>query len=501
MFEDKVELDVHGLHSVLNNCRKNSPWYTGLQFFSKAVGQGVKPNAVVYLELLRMLEHAHPMPNRWRYGLAILSALQGRVDVTAGHYNSVLATLGGGHWQRGVQLFHTMRENSVQPSKETLHTLLLLQPNNVSHTIRCIAEAHTLGMPVTDTMYRALLTGLVRRSLDHEAVKFIDKELSRDTVDTGNPVRTTLPLMTALLDTLLAHPRPHDALVMAETFENKLSDVVGASTRNLAEIGSATLRWLVQGRVAIVDHNVLLSPRFQSLIHHYDSIFIPFSSVRLLVRRAREGGDSVQGRYMRTVLLRLREMLNQPEWRMVRVLPFVHQLTAHRYIAEEEPFSTEALEEMREEAKKLPSSFGQQLLNGISGVGDTARDTLAIREVDQPAPAVITTKKKRGIFLRHKDTLTSIERVLSVAVMIKSLNPDADVHVLSTNARQLELVEKWNGFTTDEAQHGQTLQAVLYPSELFDKAPPPDASSAVVEEKEETQESALDSSKLPFIPS
>ncbi|CCW59703.1 unnamed protein product [Phytomonas sp. EM1] len=506
IWEDQLDLDAHALHAAMNACRRHGAWKEGLEVFSQAVNRGTKPNNVVYLELLRVLASAHPMRSRASYALAILDALNGKMDLTAGHYNAVLATLRGPHtWEKGVALFESMKANNVQPSLETLSALLLLNPTSLAHCIRCVTQAHELGMPVTDLMYRAVFSNLFRLNLDHEASQFAEREYKRDTVDICNPNSSTLAINMAMLDSLLAHPRPHDAFLFYQSFETNLGDAAGPATRQLGTLGVPTRRWMVQGRVAVIDHNVLLSPRMESLIFHYDSIFIPFSSVRLLVRRDQELEGTVQSRYMRRTLYHIELLLKSPEWSMVRVLPFSHQLLAHQYIVGG-PASPDALRALREEAEKTPPpagkslpSFSQSLLDSIAGEtpdgrpgGDGADKFVGLMSIrpcddgavpglispfeDGPHPLneddskdceVVPVQAPPKDFLMQPHRITSTERVVAVAVMIKTLNPDVDIHVLSPNPTQLCVVERWNRLP----QHTK-LTPVRYPEELFVKAPP-----------------------------
>ncbi|KAL7695235.1 hypothetical protein NQL31_002351 [Lotmaria passim] len=542
LWADKQVLDPLAVHAVMNACRRYGPWQAGLQVFSSAVQNGTKPNGVVYLELLRLVAQS-TMPGRWSYSLAILRALEANTEVTAGHYNAVLATMGGRHWEKGVQLFHSMQQHNIQPSGETLNTLQQLHPHSVSHCIRCVAEAHALGMPVADTMYRNVLLNLFRMQLNHEATQFAEREYALDRADAGNPVSHTLALSVALMDALLAHPRPHDALLVYEAFQDKIGDVVGAATRQLGTTGSLDQRWLVQGRVAVVDHNVILSTTFESLINHYDSVFIPFASVRLLARRARENGDSVQGRYMKTVLRRISLLLKREEWRMLRVLPFAHQLLAHTYLSEGGPSSPEALRALRAEAAKQEllllapdgsraktssnagegeeaqrqlsassssyalgsgsggraSAYGRALLGRLTPAGtvegrridataaaegnadvDALGADMTIRfegaEKGGSSPAAPSTAAAGlASVLVSPSRVTSVERVTAVAAMLKSLNPDAEVHVLSSSPSQLAAVHHWN-----EIRTGTSLVGVHFPDQLSEFAP---AAAPLAEDK------------------
>ncbi|KPA80594.1 putative mitochondrial hypothetical protein [Leptomonas pyrrhocoris] len=540
LWADQQVLDPLAVHAVMNACRRYGPWQAGLKVFSSAVQSGTKPNGVVYLELLRLVAQS-TMPGRWSYSLAILNALDAKVELTAGHYNAVLSTMGGRNWEKGIQLFHAMQQRSIQPSGETLSVVQQLNPHSVSHCIRCVADAHALGMPVTDTMYRSVLLNLFRMQLNHEATQFAEREYGLDRADAGNPVSHTLALSIALVDALLAHPRPHDALLVYESFQDRIGDVVGAATRQLGTTGSLDQRWLVQGRVAVVDHNVLLSSSFESLIHHYDSIFIPFAAVRLLARRARDNGDSVQGRYMKTVLRRIGLLLRREEWRMLRVLPFAHQLLALTYLSEGGPSSPDALRALRAEAEKhdlldapaametaprkesqllssasssspsgRASAYGKALLDRLTPAGEEGLDLrnmgdnavvggfgadMMIRSegraeganlvvakataggaADALAAAAAAATSQRttspssasqpSVFVSSQ-RVTSVERVTAVAAMLKSLNPDAEVHVLSSNPSQLASVYHWN-----EVRAGVPLVGVHYPEQLTELAPP-----------------------------
>ncbi|CCW67318.1 unnamed protein product [Phytomonas sp. Hart1] len=509
IWEDQYVLDAHALHAAMNACRRHGAWHDGLQVFSQAVRRGTKPNNVVYLELLRLFASAHPMRARSSYALATLNALKDKVDLTAGHYNAVLATLRGpDRWEKGVVLFESMKARNVQPSRETLSALLLLNPTSVSHGIRCVVQAHELGMPVTDLMYRAVFSNLFRLNLDHEASQFAQREYRRDTVDVGNPICSTLALNMAMLDSLLAHPRPYDAFLFYQTFESNLGDAAGSATRQLGTLGDPTRRWIVQGRVAVIDHNVLLCPRMESLIFHYDSIFIPFSSIRVLVRRDRELDGTVQSRYIKRTLYRIGLLLKSPEWSMMRVLPFSHQLLAHHYIVGG-PATPDALRALREEAERTQTSelkafpsFSQSLLDSINGestdarlggdradVDDSSVALTFIRPCDDSAMPSLVMSPDDGLcsvnekypkdhqaslikthpedFLVQPNRITSTERVVAVAVMMKTLNPDVDIHVLSSNPIQLRVVERWNGLPQQAK-----LTPVRYPEELFVKAPP-----------------------------
>ncbi|RNF00473.1 uncharacterized protein Tco025E_08786 [Trypanosoma conorhini] len=480
MLEDNMPFDPYALHTVMNACRRGDACDVAISTFYKAVSSGGSPNSAVYLELLRCMQQLR-QPSQWKMSLDVLRSIEGKVDLTAGHFNAAMATMGGALWTKGVELFQTMKAKNVQPSKETLSTLVSLNPNNLTHTVQCVAEAHTLGMPVTDAMYRAVLANLFRMKLDHEAVRFVEREFARCSEDVGNPVNAPLSLSLAIIDSLLAHNKPQQALLFFFTFETRLGNVVGAATRGLGTVGLRSQRWIVQGRVAVVDHNVLLNPRCESLLSHYDSILVPFSSIRLLVRRVRELVGTVKGRYTKLRLNWLQKLTADPTTPL-RVLPIAHQLTAHTYILDG-PVTSESFECLRETAQEEKAEAAQQEGSRTAPLLIRKRDTLfsatdsltpfpggELKEGVVGKPAESTLASGRGdsspFVLNNPDRMSAPERVLAVAVMLKALNPDASVHVLSPNPVQLQVVEKWN------QTHSLTpLTMVRYPEEVAAKAP------------------------------
>ncbi|KAH9598995.1 hypothetical protein LSM04_005492 [Trypanosoma melophagium] len=486
MIEDKMNLDPYALHTVMNACRRASACEEALTTFSKAVRAGASPNSAVYLELLRCIQQSR-LPNRWEMSLSILQSIEGKVDMTAGFFNATMASMGGANWKKGVQLFQTMKEKNVQPSKDTIATLVSLNTSDVSHAVQCIAEAHSLGMPVTDAMYRVVLSNLMQLQLDHEAVRFAEKEYRRFTQDPGNPVNSSLSLSLAIIDSLLAHNRPQEALMFFTAFESKLGNIVASATRGLGSFGLSSQRWIVQGRVAVVDHNVLLSPLLESLLFHYDSVLIPFSSIRILVRRLPEMAGTAKGRYTKTVLKRLQELVT--ERAPLRVLPLVHQLNAHTYIVDG-PITADSVNLLRKAAQQQQEE--EETIEGLKGgstgpllirrnnvlpsfneikiekseVGSMEKNLILSSSDSKSEESLVESSKNNKSILQYSDRMTSPERVLAVAVMLKSLNPDASIHVVSPSPVQLQVVERWNEF-----RQISSITPVHYPDEVAIKAP------------------------------
>lgn len=551
------------------------------------------------------------------------------------------------HVAEGWRWLARMKARHVAPSPETLPTLLSLHPRHLLHVLSCIEECHRLALPVTAEMYRAALLCFLspsyleyidekmRKEIDagwppektgrrlQDAIWFATAEYQRleafeatpakaeeeedddeDAMETragyavkakgtaawsdvhspsSTPDVLGLHLSTALVDVLLAHPRPSEAQYWLTLFAARLRPVLSALTfgvsdrlgvettadlfgpspsrplllpggkKNGADSGdvppsmtvsptaptSSSFFWQVHGRVAVVDHNVLLSPLFESLSYHYDAAFIPFSSLRVLVRRLKSfRANSKPAKYTRRALRLLRERLIASAFTQGRgkggrsassvplplyVIPLAHQLYAHRYLEGLSPLSSpgdgRAGKEKEEEERKrilhrpagegkvltahettrtasssVSSSLSEKLLhalqdttssNASSPAGSSgaialqARSSLSLPSVaalsppTRPLPPQTPIHRpnerqeeasgegtrwmppadgvsRREMSASHLQTsptvpptftlhrphtaLTMPERVLAVACMLKTLNPEASVHVLSSSS-------------------------------------------------------------------
>lgn len=426
-----------------------------------------------------------------------------------------------------------------------------------------------------------------------------------------------LHLSTALVDVLLAHPRPSEAQYWLTLFASRLRPVLSAltfgvsdrlgvestadffssssssspsrlllpegggdganETHDSADGGipwmaahhtspsSSSFFWQVHGRVAVVDHNVLLSPLFESLSFHYDAVFIPFSSLRVLVRRVKTfRANSTPAKYTRRALRLLRERIvsfalqkrkgndggssSSSTPLPLYVIPLAHQLYAHRYLEGLSPSSSlmDSLE--GEEQQKTKKAIGST----VRDTGRTVDGTAALSRVSSSAPPSLSEKlllalqdtssspvpnatsvsdddddvllegqtslspsnhsmsplpstsgahqkkrsnrkaeeeRKKNNFVAHTQrdptdvvsrrevpatpsvplafplhrphiTLTMPERVLAVACMLKTLNPEASVHVLSSSSFLSTAASgtKDTMGTTDGTRVGDTLR-------------------------------------------
>lgn len=379
----------------------------------------------------------------------------------------------------------------------------------------------------------------------------------------ASPDMIGLHLSTALVDVLLSHPRPSEAQYWLSIFASRLRPILSPLTAGIcdglgidaSEISSPPLTfsvngfppaptssflWQVYGRVAIVDHNTILSPLFESLAFHYDSVLVPFSVIRVLLRRLPDlRPNSKSSKHTRRAIRRLRKIVAEQSLLpakgaesfsttlSLRVIPLAHQLYAHRFLegtsVREATTSSGSTGSPGRGSSFLPlkqhtppnesESLSEQLLRALGDSekeeegSNTSNPNLIMKKEnvsfsstskelskDSPVPTRVVS------CMRSPDVcITMPERVVALAGMIKTLNPNASVHVLSSSAflkaqgassntrkhnrysagkvhrtrSPLEdAVNRWNQnrARAADAQHLR-LTHVYHPTELSEKAP------------------------------
>lgn len=504
MVEDKIPVDPFALHALMNTTRKAAPWTVGLQVFSSAVASGATPNSVVYLVLLRCLAQSQH-PHRWHFALSILQGLDGTEERNAGMFNATMDALSSSRrWQQATALYHQMKQQSIVPSKETFRVLMDIRRTDAAHCIRVLAEAHKHGSPVTSEMYYSVFRSLL--SLNNgpkHVLALAQSEARRATADAGNPNYQTAPITLALLDSALDHGVPSNVDAIIAGFRHEIETVVPQATRGMCVLGQSSQRWISEGgRVAVVDHNALMSPRFEALQSHYDHVMIPATSIRALVRRMDgELGGSKEYTRNTWLLSRLRTIVFSDSRktkrgeegaadRWLHVLPVVHELLAHRHLAAHGSGSGGGEENELKLLRLSATDVAAQLLLADDEGGNdqgsvmqsfTIRGT-AVRVSEggskhlgpfvSDASEVMPPAEPQ--FVKSKLWLTSQEKVIATALMLKKLNPDTDVHVVSRSHYLMEEVRRWNAHS--KAHHGANpmlLTDVMMSSsdELLSKAP------------------------------
>lgn len=573
------------------------PVIAGRRLYEQMKQRGVQPNA----ETLAALLSLHPRHVSHVLFCVSECHLLG-LPVTADMYRAVLTTL--------MMRTYSSPTTTMGDTTIALRTTAPIQPSTLE-------DSHWHGVEPTYTNTRhnsAFALDVVRfieaeykryESFDDPAIPPAtppstsrtggndDEAAQRQVGSYHSPDMIGLHLTTALVDVLLSHPSPAQAQQWITLFAPRIRPLLaaltaGASDRlglepsemfpagsgSAAAMGaqlhnpapSSSFLWQVHGRVAVVDHNVVLSPLFESLAFHYDAVIVPFSVLRVLVRRLTElRPSSKKGRHTRRALRRLREKAQQQDvekqlhgkdnW-IVRVLPLAHQLYAHRYLEgslwwREQGSETESEEDATsrlpgkltppansttsprnaqssqsagastpEDTRRLPLltrtatslSPSEKLLKALMNekVDQTDVEQIPSRDMEArnkqgtvvkgettPPHYIISMEREEGeraerhinvskpfSLYRPNITVTMPERVLAVACMLKTLNPEASVHVLSSSSASgkhcplKQAVTRWNSHQQEQEQQQSssesmmlTLTHVFHPTELSIKAP------------------------------
>ena len=489
MVQDRVVPSAHATHIAVNAARRQAPWQLAFKAFSAAVAAETIPSSAVYLELLRSFQRSHD-PLRWQYATQILQGLEKHIELTAGMYNMVFRCLAIGgrgrgrgeeeaNWQYALLLYNDMIRTNTVPNSSTLEIVADVRRRDTAHVVRCLAESSRLAIPASPLLYRLVLASLFAAGLFQDAVKLVEQEIRRSVADSGNPSNSLETLSTALVDFSLGCPYPRHALELIEVFGSRINVVIRSLTKGLGELGESTERWIVQGRVAVVDERVVLSSLFETLVHHYDHILIPFSCIRALVRmqeaRPDEQAFVVKSpaalHVVRYVLSTLSSQMatrdGSTSFSIVRVLPLWHQVKAHTYL------QNSAIAVAAPEKENVP------LLGGTDEQRARLMQLLCRDELDElqnkslsgeTRPAAASTDRSSV----SKDVdfvgLISHERSIFAAGMILKLfnQSDASVHIVSGSKSLLEGVRRWN-----KSGKGPRLMDVHFPTELSVKAPSP----------------------------
>ena len=492
MCEDQIPMENHALHGILNTCRQIAPWQMSMKVFARSIEAGAKPNELVFLVLLRCLQQS-PLPSRWHYALQILQQISssGSLRPNAGMYNAVMDTLRTARrWLSAVTLFESMKGDGIQPNSRTMIALARLNNRDLNHVVQSLAQSHSLSIPVEGELYRMVLRRLLVDSTVDNAVALIECEIARGNRDPGNPNVSVRKLSEAMFDAILFHTKPKDSLRLLRRFEDEISSVLGLVTRGLGSLGTEEQRWIVEGRVAVIDDRALVHSRFETLINHYDGVIIPMTAVRIVWARTQSHlNNSAIGNYNRHVLTTLRERMFQENSElympMIKLMPLYHQLQSHTYLAGEDQWLTPTPLHVKN-LRLTALQREKQLLASLEESADTIRirdSTLTQSDpLSQPDP---TSAAELGLpserFFASHEKISVAESVLSVAAMLRHFNPNTSIHVVSPSRDVSSLVEKWNtrwvlsgsAGTPSVSTDRYRLESVWFPHELFERAPPP----------------------------
>ena len=100
----------------------------------------------------------------------------------------------------------------------------------------------------------------------------------------GVQVARIEPFTLGFLDSLITHQSPTTALFLAEQTKNELECIIAEHTSNLCYFGESYHRLVLQGKICVADSYVIQSFHLHNLIYDFDSIIVPFSSVRTAIK-------------------------------------------------------------------------------------------------------------------------------------------------------------------------------------------------------------------------
>ena len=355
--------------------------------------------------------------------------------------------------------------------------------------IRCHALGRSHGLPIAADVFHLLFVSLDNARRSEEGLAFAQRSLDDAVDDASNAGLALQPLLLGLLDSLARHPRPRSARVAAQHLRSSLQPIVSTACGGCAVWGDESQSWVVDGgcRVAVIDAVALAYPRvFDVLLESYDAVMIPFTAVRAMLRRLEtEPPNSPGATSVLTALDALMQAQLKPPPMVsarggrgppqqagagpVQVMPFIHHLSALELIA---PDTTDATVGTRSVAESDAGAL-RSLLDAASaaGRGDGAGGVLpaprycvlpgaasleehsALRGEGSVAPPggsgsgffsaqppIVASSSQKRQQPRKGDakprasqpspTITANSHAAAVALLLKRLNPDADVTVL-----------------------------------------------------------------------
>lgn len=420
-----------------------------IAIFDECVKLGLHPTEVLYVELLRCFISS--------IRCGFVEGVVGRIEqVFADVKSSKLIRPNAGIYNAGIEalcrakapenamaLYRDMKFSSVLSNSETMAKLVMVR-KSLNHALWVLKEGNAQALPIHADVYREVFRRLLKHAGAESTISLVKTIVTASCIDAGNANNSLSCVYSGLFDALITCGNAQGALDVLEEVSSMLEPVVGSLTGGVGAVGDPMKKWIVEGVVAVVDASVLFSSKFPTLAHHYDSVIIPISSVRTLVRWAEVGGKHKEKKPLQA-LKELNQIIHgrmAVDYSMIRVFPLYAQLEA------QQRFANSAAGQ--EEKKLLPENFDSLLLAANEAAWRKDSRSIPIRPVqDVTSPALRDRKMfSAPSFCENDATLRLLEnpanRVLSVALRLKMLNPDADVHVVSQNEKNLKHFESFN---------------------------------------------------------
>ena len=486
--------------SIVAQTRMAGQWQLGLTAYAQVQASTtakspwrLRQDAI--REAMTSLVHGHAAPARsmWQQCLRTVAALpvHSAVSPSVRLVNMCIALAGkAGAWRAALDAFSQIGQpphfKGATPSVGTYAALALAAPsspapprpgaaasaapavNPLPYLNRVLNHALTTGdTPLSAELLSAVFRQLQRAYQSDESLTLFNALRAPALADPGNTKFSLGAMATAMLDGLLAHPGPDEALLLAERLQPALTPVLPLSTSALVEWGAATERWTAAGRVAVVDESVLLRRDANAVLTDllggvveadapaapasaYDGILIPPSTVRRLVRlghtEADDGADPVavqeeeviapiEAQGAAAALRNVSKMVFDKKGRFpgVRFLPVVHQLQANRHVLRHMRDTRVAMAPAPADAEAMRAAVSDPRATKLLSPASN-------RQVWRATPAkAVATQTAGALGASTVDAVggpaNAATHGVAVALMLQRLNPDATVHVVTDNDR------------------------------------------------------------------
>ena len=388
----------------------------------------------------------------------------------------------GGHWRKAFSLVSHGVEQSLKHrvlTPETLDILVSCCRTDISKlsSILRLACDHKITAP-RSLLYAMLYAMLCRSSADtnlvtkneiippriNEAMEFFMRIRQRSLLECVQSNELSLStLYEAILDVLLKMKDADAALYVAIQLQEYLAPAIPMITSGICVFGSEHKRIIVEGRVAVLDSHLYVSPELNAreLGSIFDTLLVPYTHVRNLfclhekAKKLHLNKESeTYSRQMKVLSQKNHGKLNKKLY----IMSFIDQLRAHRHFyghSQKLSSFTENLFEgfrssqrvcapkeknervllgLRDTASKSdfgirPSSFSTSSAS-LSDTRTLCQSHKGKYEKENTKPVEQALSMKEPGFTKSRGHGTAM-RLLAIANMIHDLNPECEVYILS----------------------------------------------------------------------
>jgi hypothetical protein len=389
---------------------------------------------------------------------SVASTLVGANGLDAGMTNIALRALAkAGRWEHGVAVYNAFSAHGrLSDSVCTQHVfegLTELNTGNPELQIAIVQHCFDSGFTVTAPMFTRLFGALYRCSRSDEALAAFYKLYDSSLDNVGNTQLSLTQMYRGMLASLLHHPVPAEALVLAHELQGTLDSTCVESTSHMSHWGDDSQLWTAEGRIAVVDETVLHAQGLEGLASHFDNVVVPYGCLVRFIDGIED--VPVAERRKHATYLQYVKRLCVPRSGLTatspyRVLPFIHQLLALELFASVAEArqahaagmaDADLLAAMKQETAERPTGDALTIVRDTNlAIGDDGRPVWR-PAVDDDAPLTVvpaasSTAKTYSNTVYRNAFRVALDRshVLSAAVMLRKHNPDAQVFVVTDNS-------------------------------------------------------------------